>query len=246
MGSASGQTIVTNALTTLGVVGQGEIPSVSDSNDALQELNSMWEGWGIDEGIIFAVQATQYVWPTSTPSVAIGPGATSPFNVALPTRLYGAYWIPSSGPRVPIKIVGQQEYSDHRDLGATTALSPDELYADWLVGSGTGQSNLSLWPVPTAAGHLELNAGAPFSTWTISGTYNMPLGYQDAINYGLAFRLIPRYGMSIQPQITQSVTELAQKTEARIRQMNLINRQLPKGTEENPITLEAEAAQAVK
>ena len=94
--------------------------------------------------------------------------------------------------------------------------------------------------------HLELNAGAPFSTWTISGTYNMPLGYQDAINYGLAFRLIPRYGMSIQPQITQSVTELAQKTEARIRQMNLINRQLPKGTEENPITQEAEAAQAVK
>lgn len=246
MSQVTGQTVVTNALVTIGVYGMGEIPSVSDSNDALAELNDMWEAWGVDEGLIFAVQKQVFAWPLNVASNPIGTTATAPFNVALPTRLYAAYWIPMSGPRVPLRLVNSTTYYEHRDLSASSALSPDELYADWLVSQSGNNSNLSLWPVPAAAGSLEIDTGAPFSTWTLNGVYALPLGYQDAINYVLASRLIPRYGVVVNEQIAARVDEKAQGAEDRIRQMNLVNRQMKPGSEVNPVMAETKDEQPAR
>jgi hypothetical protein len=190
----------------------------------------MWNAWGVDEGIIYAIAAQQFAWTANTASNAIGPSATSPFNVPLPSRIYSSYFVPASGQRIPLDVVDSARYHSHRDLTAA-AKSPDELYADWLVDPTAGTSNLYLWPVPNVSGTLELETGANFTAFALATNYNLPNAYQDAINWNLAYRLIPQFGVAVLQQTVALVTANAEKSQLRIREMNRANRQLPPGSE---------------
>ncbi len=55
----TGQAIINSALTAIGILEQGGTPSVSDSVDALSELNAAWNAWGIDDGLIYAIIANR-------------------------------------------------------------------------------------------------------------------------------------------------------------------------------------------
>ena len=223
---STGQVIVNNALTILGILEQGGTPSTSDSNDSLLELNAMWDAWGIDEGLIFAV--TELVVPLSnnTGGYTIGLGAT--INVARPNRVYRAFVGGSVSSRNELEVVESAKYYSHNSLDASAA-NPDELFPDFNVDPTTGFGKLYLWPVPSFGGSLNLyvNIGSGFIAWVLGTNYNIPQGYQDAIQYALAFRLIPRFAGSVPQEIVQVVTAIAQKAEARIREMNSINRKLP-------------------
>lgn len=287
----SGQTIINNALTILGINEQGGSPSASDSVDALVELNSMWEAWGIDEGLIFAVLSAQYSLTAYIGAYTIGVGGT--FKAARPSRIYkavvvsgltfsgtttstsktittantqglglgqalsgtgiaantvitgivdntsigisiaatasGTVTITALGAnRNELKIVEAEAYYAHNDLGAL-ASTPEELYPDFNVDS-SALATLRLWPVPTFSGgapKLELETGVTFATWTLVANYNLPQGYQDAIQYALAMRLIPRFGMIVPQEIAQVVMAVGAKAEQRIREANAVNRLRP-------------------
>lgn len=219
----TGQFIVNQALTALGILDQGGVPSASDSNDALNELNQMELVWGVDEGLIPAVQKIAYALAAATNPIPLGPAAPAPWSIPVPARVYSPAFVTVGGVRHPVRIVDQQTYNLHGDPTAS-ALVPDELYIDWNVISASGNINLYQFPVASGTPVLELECAAPYITWTLQGTFAVPQGYQDAIPYALAYRLIPRFGVAIQPQVAEAVTALAQKAEARIREMNSINR----------------------
>lgn len=241
----TGQVIINGALTAIGILDQGGVPSFSDSNDALSELNDQWNAWGIDEGIIFAVTAKQYNLTANTAQYAIGPTAPAPFTGPLPSRIYRASFV-SGGNRNPLEVVPAATYYAHNDLAAV-AVAPDELYPDFNPDPITGLASLYLWPVPTTTGSkLELETGATFSVWALGVNYAVPQGYADAIKYCLAYRLLPRYGVAVAPEVAATVTALAAKAEARIREMNKINRQMPAGSEVSPGAAQAAAAQQQK
>jgi len=238
----TGQIIVNAALTDLGILEQGGVPSTSDSNDSLADLNSMWGGWGIDEGLIFGVSTAQYALVQNVGTYGIGPLASPPFNVPLPSKIYKAFFITSGG-RNEIDIVDAMRYFAHNDLAAS-AVSPDELYPDFNVNPATGSATLRLWPIHTISGaSLELETGATFSGWTLGTNYNLPQGYQDAIQECLAFRLLSRFGVAVAEQVALLVTAKAKAAEARIRAMNAFNRKLPPGASAQPAA-EAVAAGA--
>lgn len=219
------QVIINNALTILGILEQGGTPSTSDSNDSLAELNAMWDAWGIDEGLIYAVSEITVPLSNTVGSYTIGSGAT--INVPRPSRIYKAA-IGSTSSRNEVDVVDAAKYYSHNDLTASAA-TPDELYPDFNPDPTTGFAKLYLWPVPSFGGSLNLfvDIGANFIAWVLGTNYNIPQGYQDAIQYALAFRLIPRFAGSVPQEIVQVVTSIAQKAEARIREMNSINRKLP-------------------
>lgn len=238
----SGQTIITNALTTLGIVEQGAAPSASDSADGLVELNDLWAAAGIDEGLIFAVQPATVATAANTAAYL-----TSIFTPAGPfSHIYSAVWSVASG-RWPLRIVDVMEYRSHRDL-ATAALVPEQMYADFLVPATSGSGSVFLWPVPSVIGTLEADVGTPFVAWTLAGVYNLPQAYQDFINYALAWRLIPRFGGIVAPQVIEMIGEMAQKSEARLRDSNAFNRKIPLPATENPVQQQQQAqpAQAVR
>lgn len=221
----TGQTIITNALTILGINEQGGTPGASDSVDALGELNAFWNAWGIDEGLIYAVKTQQFTPTTTVASYTIGNGATFNTTGVGPSRVYEAVWA-SPGNRNELKIVDQNKYFSHNDLTAEAA-TPDEIYIDYQVDPTTGFATVYLWPVPTgfvANTKLELEMAVPFSTWALATNQILPNGYQDAIQHALAWRLIPRFGQIIPQDVQATVASNGAKAEQRIREMNAVNR----------------------
>lgn len=286
----TGQTVITNVLTKLGLVPQGGTPSASDSVYCLNELNNMWSAWSIDEGLIYAVLSSQFPLTANTASYTIGTGAT--FDTTRPARIYSAYisaarafsatttsgntviaapnttgvvvgsnlygvGVPANafitavstntsvtinapatasgtvtltavgGNRNELNIVDGHKYYAHNDLGAL-ASTPEELYPDYNVDS-SGYARLYLWPIPNEllTSYLEIEAGVTFSNWALGTNYQIPPGYQDCIEWTLAFRVLTGFGEAISQGVAQLVAAEATKAEARLRAMNAFNRQLP-------------------
>lgn len=312
----TGQQIVNAALTEIGMLEQGGVPSTSDSTDGLAKLNAMWAAMGIDEGLIYAEQINRFPLAALIAGYTIGVGAQ--FNMPRPGRIYRAsvtsvvggaiatsslgvggsgyaandtgtildasgtpatYLVttvsagvvtafsisaagtgnsPAYGVRTQtggaqagsgtgltiniltvttqgqnrneLKIVNADEYYAHNDLAAQ-AMTPEEIYPDFTVdGSGsTGLGHIYFFPVPNllAVLNLELQTGVAFSTWTLTANYNLPEGFQDLLQEALAFRLLPSFGAAVAQEVALLVTANAQRAEARIREMNRINRKLP-------------------
>lgn len=308
----TGQTIITNALSHLGLVQQGGAPNASDSAYGLTVLNETWDAWGIDEGLIYAQTPLRFALAANYSPITIGNGAD--FNTPRPSRIYKAFvssvangaisagtlngsgtgyavndtgvilgtmgtqatytitgvsagGVPtgvtinsagtgyqhgdafptqtgggqpgagvgltlnlsvSSNPsfnRNELKLVTAREYLAHHDLAAS-ALAPDELYIDWLPDA-SGFLKLYLWPVQSGTSlGLELDAAVPFSAWGLGTAYVIPPGYQDAIEWALAFKLLAGFGAAVNPAVAKLVAMNGMKAEARIREMNMKNRQL--------------------
>ena len=92
----TGQQIVSNALTILGILEQGGTPSVSDSVDCLSALNVFWSAWGIDEGLIYAQYPARFPWGASVAAYTMGPGAALALP-QLPARIYRPHWVTVTG-----------------------------------------------------------------------------------------------------------------------------------------------------
>jgi hypothetical protein len=224
----TGQAVINAALEILGINELGGTPSASESQSALNELNAMWNAWGIDEGLIYAEIAITKALLASTASYTIGP--TGSFVAAVPGKIYKAFIIAADGSRNEIDVVNAGTYYAHNDLSAS-AVTPDQVYPDFNVDPTTGFPVIYLWPVNTGTPTLQLLVGATFTTWALNTTYNIPQGFQDLINYSLAWRLIPRFGVIVPDAIKQEVAMLAEKAELRVREMNKMNRNLTPGTE---------------
>ncbi len=90
----TGQDIINNALRSLSILEQGGIPSVSDSTDALDQLNTMWDAWSIDDGLIYAITAGRYGLTAGQAQYTIGQpgdsGLLPNFNAPRPAKIYRA------------------------------------------------------------------------------------------------------------------------------------------------------------
>lgn len=285
----TGQSVITNTLTKLGMCDPGGTPSASDSAYALSELKNFWSAVSIDEGLIYAVLSAQYPLTANVQNYTIGSGAT--FSAPRPARIYKAFVVNSktftattqssvtvlvadttglfvgqgvAGAGIPafatitavttntsitisiaatasasgitltaiglnrneLNIVESGRYYEHNDLGAS-ASTPEELYPNFDDDSN-GYARLYIWPVPNGSQplYLELETAVNFSAWALAVDYNIPAAYQDYIEWTLAFRCISGFGVAISQQIIQIVTTESAKAEARIRQMNIINRRI--------------------
>ena len=224
----TGQAIINSALTTLGVLELGGTPSAAESNDCLDALNTMWDAWSIDEGLIYAVRTVNSLaLSAATASYTIGSGAT--WNTARPTRIYKAIVYSGTAPgtnRNELELVDATRYFKHNDLSAS-ALTPEELYCDFQPNA-SGYATCYLWPVPSGTTlSVELDMGVAFSSFTLAGNYQLPYGYNDAIVQALAWRLLPRFALVVPDQFAQNIASVGAKAEQRIRAMNATNRQQP-------------------
>ena len=101
---ATGQQIVSNALTILGILEQGGTPSVSDSVDCLGALNVMWDAWGIDEGIVYGQYPARFPWAATIAGYTVGPGAALSLP-KLPARIYRPHWVTVTGGSIATSTV---------------------------------------------------------------------------------------------------------------------------------------------
>lgn len=276
-------------MTSIGMLEQGGTPSVSDSNDGLDELNNMWDAWSIDEGFISAIIPFAGALVANQGAYNIGSGAQ--FDTQRPARIYKAAIIRAKsfaagttedsavitavsttglyvgqyvvGVGVPqgaiiksiilntsititanatatgaptllaggndrnmLDIIEALKYYSKNDLTAT-AQTPQELYPDYNP-DGDDAARLFLWPIPLMIdpGWLELESAVAFSAWVLATNYNVPASFADILNYGLAGRLLTRFGAAVDQATATLIQQRAEKAEARVREMNRFNRQL--------------------
>lgn len=229
MATYSGQTLINVALTNLGILEQGGVPSVSDSNEALTRLNYMFGQWRIQNKLVWSAPVASYALTANQAAYPIGLTATAPFNVARPTYIQQAL-IGLAGPNpaniitYPVKIITQQEYGEIADTNAKGAI-PEKLYND----RGSPNSILYLWPVPRAATATTLilyTLAQLTSLANLAATVELPDGYAEAISNALSIRLVSMFGMAISSDVAVMCSQLAKQAEDTIAELNIQTRAL--------------------
>lgn len=226
----TGQTIINNSLTALNILDAGGAPSGSESADLLAQLNTMLDAWATDETLIPSVSTAKYALTANQNPYPIGPAAAAPFTVPRPVRIDQAVMISTVGAatvRKPLRIVDSKTYFAHGDLAAA-ASTADEMYPDFQDAPASGDGNLYFFPVPTCptVTQVELEIWNAIAAFALATNQALPPGYQDAIEQGLSFRCLPRYGAAVNPATAQIVTDLGKQAKARIMKLNVQNRLL--------------------
>lgn len=184
------QSLITSALDTLGVYAVGEALSASDATDGLRRLNGMMSAWKIQTQTIPAIQRSVFDITANVGTYTIGPGAT--FNTIKPQAILAAsILLNASSPavEVPTAILTDQVYAGLAIKGQTSTQWTAIWYNPTFVTSGYG--TIVLWPIPTTADNdLVLYMQTPLTEFAdLTTQYQIPDGYQEAIELNLALRL---------------------------------------------------------
>lgn len=221
-------TIGTNILINrLGLNDPGGSVSASDLQTIQIVVNEMLSSWNLDRPLIFTIREDIFPLTSGTGTYTIGTGGTfdtTPYGA--PNHIEMAYIKVGNG-RNDLKIVNAIQYRMHNDLAATASV-PDELYPDYSFGVSLG--NISFWPIPNFSGSesVAINYWQPLASFP-DLTTNIPLkdGYQEAIEWNAALRLLGTFGASISTETANLVATEAAKSQKRVRDLNILNGLLP-------------------
>ncbi len=143
----------------------------------------------------------------------MGPGGD--FDTARPMEILNmTYKSTSSTPslELPIDIIPQAQYK-YEELKELTSNIPTEAYVNYeeLVVS------ISFWAVPAVGKLVSISSTKALTTYTsLSTTINLPPGWLEAIEYNLALRVRPSYGVGLDP----SIQDIARKSKTNIKRQN--------------------------
>jgi len=123
--------------------------------------------------------------------------------------------IQGGGLDYPVAILALQQY-EQIGLKTLNGPWPKALYFNPNEVSG----NLFVWPNP-AQGELHIFANTIFTTFdTLDYTYTLPQGYDMALRWCLAERLMPMYGKASQTQIAM-ITQFAAQSKSTLKRTNM-------------------------
>jgi len=207
---ATAQDLIYGAMQSLGVMGDGDVPTASEYADGLTLLNEMLESWSADRLMVYQILSENFPVSGGTASYTIGTGGT--FNTTRPINIANAYLRGLNDIDYPLQIIPQESYANIQLKSVQTNI-PYALYYDNAYPLAT----ITLYPVPSIGGTLYLNTWKQLQSFSaLSDSVTLPPGYKEAIRYSLALRLSPQYGVNPPPQ----VVSLASSSVARIKRLN--------------------------
>ena len=201
------QELINSALRLARVLDPGEVPTATESNNALDALNQMIGSWSA---------AGVPIYQESKDTIALTGASIYPLSFR-PVRITAAQ-VSYSGISFPVAIVPSQQWILPKDRTATSKFAK-ELYYDATFPTG----NVYLWPIVQAGSSLELFSLKPLAQFASLGdTINLPAGYEQALRYGLAGVLAPEYGSAMpaeyQQQAAQAMSSIASMNTATLGQ----------------------------
>jgi hypothetical protein len=209
---ATALTVIQASFRLIGVLAQGETPNASEGADALSRLNLMLAQWSIERINIFTKRRDTHVLVAGTQSYTIGTGGA--INVPRPVKLDMAKILQSNGLESDLEILKTREEWEAIPEKVVSAVQPLKLFDDF----GYPLSTLYLWPKPSGTPTLILVSWSQLASFAALGdTFDMPPGYQQAIEYNLAILLAPEYGRPIDA----AVASIAGSSRSSIAQKNM-------------------------
>jgi hypothetical protein len=186
--------IIKSALRKIGALGDYESPSANQTTVAALALQAMVKAWQADGMPVWVIKEQGVLCSTLTSgSVTIGLGQA--VNVAKPLKVIQAF-LRTSGVDRPMSIYDRQSFNDL--INNTITGVPNIIYYQPMIDTGI----LSCYPLPDAAtqaaSQIIIHYQAMFEDMdSDSNDLAFPAEWTEAVIYGLAVRLAPEYGLSI-------------------------------------------------
>jgi hypothetical protein len=205
--------VVKASLRLIGELAQGETPNASEGADALARLNLMLSNWSIERINIYMQRRDTLALSAGVGTYTIGTGGA--FNVPRPVKIEQASIIQSNGLATGLELLTPEQWGEIVEE-AISAVVPLKLYDDYAYPL----SLLHIWPKPSGTPTLELFSWQQLTGFAaLTDTFDLPPGYQQAIEYNLAILLAPEYGR----QVDAAIASVAGSSRTAIAQLNVGN-----------------------
>lgn len=185
---------VSAALTELGVLAEGAVPSAAMGATALAAVNRMIDQWAAEGMLFYVYLRTTFAIVANTQSYNVGLTQT----VNAPRPISGehigrvSFYDPTVTPitEIPLAFLTDQLW---QDFTQKTATAPYPVW--WHYNPTFPVGVLSFYPIPTTALTGVLYAPQAISEFTaLSDTVSMPPGYRECLVTNLAINLASSYG----------------------------------------------------
>jgi len=204
--------LIEGSLRLLGVLAEGEQPSVAVMQDSIMAMNQMIQSWDTERLSVFSTQDQVFTWPAYTMSRTLGP--TGDFVGNRPIEVDDATYFkdPSSGLSFGVKLINQQQY-DGIAFKTVTSTYPQVLW----VNNTFPDIEMTIYPVPIKA--LEwhiISVETLTEVSSVATNLYFPPGYLRAFRYNLACELAPEFGVEPSPQVQR----IAMSSKRNIKRVN--------------------------
>lgn len=246
MPTVTGQTVVTQALTDLGILSPGEGIDASNLNNGFTKLNMLLDSLIGSRDFIYAVKSSLFTLTANLPSALIGPGGSAPFNVARPVNIENAQIQVASGGDFlthDVEIVSQTEFQSIDDKAASGNLIT-KLYFEPTVPD----ARLYFWPMAKCAVTTKLELGLWITLTSFPDLFtnvDIPPTYNRFINLALQLELAPTYGSLVNSAIMQLRVGEYQDAKEKMQSLNASVGRMPTAAS-NPLAQMAAHLQAGK
>lgn len=196
---ATVQDLIISSLRRLNVLTKSELPSNSESQEALEALNDLIDSWS--NSSYLNAYRTQETYPLTSGVATYTIGSGGDFNTQKPNVITSA--IVSSGDTdYTLKMITDSNYlalSNKDTVSIPSLLSFNNAYPLGVI---------SLYPSPSAGYTITIETENPFAAYTSTNdVVNLPNGWRRALIYNLAVDLAPEYGQTPSPTLEAKAKE---------------------------------------
>ena len=178
--------LIKRSLRILDVRGSGESIPADEAADALTVINAMLDEWRNEKLMCYAFQDQTITLVNGQATYTVGP--TGDLVTTRPVKIESAYFT-EGGYDYPVNVLSRAEWDGITDKTTTSS------FVDSIQLEGTyPDATIKVWPVPNAANSIKIKTWTPLTAMTLSQTFALPPGYENAIVYNLAIDIAPEFG----------------------------------------------------
>lgn len=209
--------VIKSAFRISGVLSQGESPTASETQDALDSFNDLLDSLSNDSLFIYARDTESFTLTGGQASYTIGAGGD--FNTSRPVDIISAY-VRIGNTDYTLSIIGDEQYA----ALPTKSTQGTPYFLNYTSDFPLGV--VKLYPVPAAAYTLFTLSEKALSNVTLNQTISLPPGWLRFLKNQLAIDICAEYGVQIPETAVVNAREgmgLIKRGAARVKSMDANN-----------------------
>lgn len=220
------QDIISDMMTLMGVINQGETPNPSEQAFVFFALNRRIDQWNSRSTYIYGVVGLPLNLLATKQSYVLGLGGD--LNVERPLVRHASQAIAGSTVSLPVELIGASDWNAIEEP-ALTGQRVQKIFIDYNWPS----ANMKIWPIPAVNTTLTLWIWVRLTQFvSITDPVNFPDGYLMALEYQTCMDIMPGFARQIDPNTLATIQAGAATAENDIQALNA---QLLKGFAQGPI-----------
>jgi hypothetical protein len=194
--------IINQSLRLAGVLASGEVADSYMANESLVKLNPLIDSLSQENLLIYSETGSPITMDGAA-GYSWGAGDFTDLQLTRPMRIKSAWCRDSNGIDTPVDIITADEYARIPDK----TLVSDTVEKIW-INPIAAYVQIYVWPIVNSGCDLWMLATLPLESFgTLLTAFNLPIGYERLLVYGLAAEIMIEYG-NINPAIEQRFIDI--------------------------------------